>query len=188
MNKYRVIAICGESAAGKDTYLQEMLKVGYGEVHEIISCTTRPPRQNELDGRNYHFLTSKQYADKIKRGEMLETSHFRDWFYGTSIDALQHNKINIGVFNPTGIRSLLKDPRVSVYVVRMIAPAKMRLLRSLNREDNPDVDEIVRRYLADEEDFKDFFLENERIFNVGEEGMRDMAIATLAEARSFWAD
>jgi dephospho-CoA kinase len=45
---------------------------------------------------------------------------------------------------------------VDLYVVQVVASDKTRLLRSLTREDNPDVDEIVRRYLADREDFEVF--------------------------------
>ena len=54
--KIKVIAICGKSAAGKDTLLQEILKLNRPDVHEIISCTTRPPREGEAHGKNYYFL------------------------------------------------------------------------------------------------------------------------------------
>ena len=39
-------------------------------MHEIISCTTRPPREGEINGINYHFLTNQEFADKIESGEM----------------------------------------------------------------------------------------------------------------------
>ena len=67
--KIKVIAICGKSAAGKDTLLQEILKLNRPDVHEIISCTTRPPREGEIHGKNYYFLSNQEFADKIENGK-----------------------------------------------------------------------------------------------------------------------
>lgn len=85
---------------------------------------------------------------------MLETTNFNNWYYGTSIDSLSNDKINIGVFNPDGIISLLKDNRIKLEIYYITAKGKTRLIRQLNREENPDVDEIIRRYSADEIQFQ----------------------------------
>lgn len=90
---------------------------------------------------------------------MLEATCFNDWFYGTSYDSLRSDTINVGVFNPTGIDSLLARPDVEVTTYYIQASPKTRLLRQLNREGNPDVDEIIRRYSADEIDFADLDFE-----------------------------
>ena len=153
MNKYKIIAICGKSAAGKDTLLQEIIQQ-YPDLHEIISCTTRPPRDYEVNGASYFFLSEEQFFNKVLNGEMLETSKFRDWYYGTSVEGCSTEKINVGVFNPDGIRNLSANNNIDLYVVLVQASDKVRLLRSLHREHHPDVDEIVRRYLTDKEDFE----------------------------------
>lgn len=155
MSKYKVIAICGKSASGKDTLLRNIM-TNYPWLHKIINCTTRPPRDNEVDGKNYHFLSLEEFAHRDIMGEMIEVAKFREWFYGTSFRDLSEDKINIGVFNPVGVYALMQREDVDFYVVQVEASAKTRLLRSLTREDNPDVDEIVRRYLADREDFEVF--------------------------------
>lgn len=190
--KYKIIAICGKSAAGKDTFLQYMKDLK--GTHEIISCTTRPMREGEVNGVNYYFLTLNEFLQKKQQGKMLEFSEFRDWFYGTPIDSLDKDKINIGVFNPTGIVNLLKDDRVQLYVVQVIASDKIRLLRSLHREENPNVDEIVRRYMTDKKDFEDFSAFYETDFYISNEGQGinpDRALALgeriLAEATHAWA-
>lgn len=85
---------------------------------------------------------------------MIESSCFNGWYYGTSYESLKQDKINIGVFNPEGIRSFLKRPDVKLTVYYIAASPKKRLLRQLNRENNPNVDEIVRRYSTDEQDFE----------------------------------
>lgn len=86
---------------------------------------------------------------------MLEATEFRKWYYGTSTEALNSEKINIGVFNPAGVRILMSLPSVDVLPIYVIANDKNRMLRQLNREENPDVKEIVRRFTTDENDFTD---------------------------------
>ena len=61
--------------------------------------------------------------------------------------------MNIGVFNPEGIEALLSSNEVEVTVYYVRASDKNRLLRQLSRERDPDVDEIIRRFKADREDF-----------------------------------
>lgn len=86
---------------------------------------------------------------------MLETSDFNNWHYGTELKALDKDKINIGVFNPEGIISLLnKSEEINLKIFYIITDDKMRLLRQLNREQNPNVKEIIRRFNTDEADFK----------------------------------
>lgn len=155
MDKYNVVALMGKAGSGKDRVLKEIMARYPYVFNEIISCTTRPPRQGEVDGVNYHFLLPSQFADKVLSGEMLESCQFNHWFYGTPESSLSNEKINIGVFNPNGIYCLQEDSRINLFVYCLRAPAKVRLLRQLQREENPDVKEIIRRYDADEDDFYD---------------------------------
>jgi hypothetical protein len=60
---------------------------------------------------------------------MLEATCFNNWFYGTSYDSLRLNKLNIGVFNPDGVRALLDNPNIKLKVIRVVCPDKIRLLR-----------------------------------------------------------
>jgi guanylate kinase len=53
---YKIIAIMGESGTGKNSLMQEILKLK-PELHEIIPCTTRPMRQGETDGVDYYYYT-----------------------------------------------------------------------------------------------------------------------------------
>lgn len=153
MKKYKIIALIGESGAGKDTILQKVCQIPQPHLHSIISYTTRPPREGEVDGEDYYFITADKFANLIFDEKMLEATAFREWCYGTGYDSLDINKINIGVFNPDGVELLSYLDEIDLHVYWIKTHPKNRLLRSLNRELNPDVDEIVRRYLADEEAF-----------------------------------
>lgn len=152
MNKYKIIALFGPSGVGKDA-IQNRIASSYEDMHKIISCTTRPKRDYEIEGQDYFFLEPIQFAQKVLDGSMLEATSFRAWMYGTPIDALDKDKINIGVFNIAGIECLLEDSRLEVVPVYVEVSPKTRLMRALSREQNPDCHEVCRRFLADEKDF-----------------------------------
>lgn len=152
---YKIIALIGEAGTGKDTLMRHILKERPMAFNEIISCTTRPKREGEVEGINYFYLTHKEFTEKILNCEMLEATSFNNWFYGTSYESLRSDCLNIGVFNPDGIRAIQDNPVVDVQVFKITCSDKKRLLRQLNREIEPDVDEIIRRHKADKEDFFD---------------------------------
>jgi guanylate kinase len=149
---FNISAIMGKAGSGKDTLQNELVKQ-IPNSFPIISCTTRPIRDNEQDGVNYHYLTVEQFTDQLLNNEMLESTEFNNWFYGTSFKNLSTTGLNIGVYNPTGVEILRADPRINLTVIYLMANDKVRLLRQLNREENPDCHEIIRRFSADEEDF-----------------------------------
>ena len=157
--KIKILALFGKSASGKDTIQNWIIKSFPQLTNKIVSCTTRPPREGEQEGVDYFFLSDEQFAEKVLNGSMLEATSFREWFYGTSLDQLDKNKINIGVFNVAGIECILEDSRLEVIPVWVYASGKTRLFRSLQRESDPDCAEICRRYMADDNDFNDIDFE-----------------------------
>ena len=151
---YKIVAFIGEAGSGKDKILNEYLSLSERkDLHEIISCTTRPKRESEIEGVNYYYLTNEEFAERILANEMIEASCFNGWTYGTCYENLRSDLINIGVFNPDGIRALLSHSDIDLLVIRVRASDKTRLLRQLNRENEPDVEEIIRRYTTDKIDF-----------------------------------
>ena len=156
MNKYKIIALFGPAGSGKDYIQKHIMKTIWGKTHfnEIISCTTRPPREGEKDGVDYHFIPNPtEFFNAYNMARWVEFASFRNWWYGTSIDHLSIEKINIGVFNIKGICSLLEDEQIDCLPIYIKTNPKIRLLRQLQRETEPDCDEIIRRYLTDQKDF-----------------------------------
>lgn len=155
---YKIVTLTGKAGAGKDRMMQEVLKVLKEEspefaINEIVSCTTRPMREGEVNGKNYYFLTHEEFAERLADGTMVEATIFNDWCYGSCLEHMNEDGINIGVYNPEGVGILQSIPDIMVYSIFVNAPDKVRLLRQLNREENPDVKEIIRRFGADEADF-----------------------------------
>ena len=160
MKKVKIIALIGKAGSGKDTLLQYLLKDNDG-FNEIISCTTRPPREGEVNGKDYWFLEPGDFAARVLQGEIVEAAVFRNWVYGTAYDTLSEEKVNIGVFNPDGIETLMHNKNIDLKVFYVTCSDKIRLIRQLNRETNPDIDEIFRRFDTDREDFCDLDFELE---------------------------
>ena len=155
-----IIALIGKAGAGKDTIAQALASRN-PNWNMIVSCTTRPMRDGEVEGVNYHYLTNEQFAEKVINGDMLEATYFNEWHYGTMASSLKEG-VNIGVFNPEGLDCLTSSPLDGVKVLSyyIVCSNKERMIRQLNRERNPNVAEICRRYTADEEDFDEEMLQD----------------------------
>lgn len=156
MNKTIIVALFGEAGAGKDTIQKEIVKQSPELFSEIISSTTRPPRDYEKDGVDYYFIDNKTSEKYIQEHTYLEYAEFNGWRYGTFKGSLTTDRINVGVFNIAGIKQLLKlDPSEYIIIpVEILCNDKKRLQRQLNREESPNCAEICRRFLADKEDFR----------------------------------
>lgn len=127
-----------------------------------MSHTTRPPRDLEVDGKDYYFVTEEEMQELIDNNQMLEWTEFNGWYYGTSKQHLTEDNIYVGVFNPDGIISLLllHYNTIEIMPIYIYTSDKERLIRSLNREQDPDIGEIIRRYGTDKEDFENIPFEH----------------------------
>ena len=150
-NTIQVVAFVGKSGAGKDYCAKKFVAENPEDTHFIVSSTTRPKRDYEQEGVDYHFLTEREFA----AATFVETASFNGWHYGTRLGDLRLDRINVGVFNPTGIKSLAAQDNILLHIVYVKASDKTRLLRQLNREEEPNVKEIIRRFATDEADFMD---------------------------------
>ncbi len=82
LEKGQVLVVCAPSGTGKST-LVKMLRAEFPQVGFSISCTTRKPREGEVDGRDYYFLSKKEFIARRDRGEFAEWAQVHDNFYGT---------------------------------------------------------------------------------------------------------
>ena len=170
-----IIAFIGKAGAGKDTIAQALSEL-HPDWNMIVSCTTRDPREGEIHGVNYFYLTNEEFVEKVLNGDMLEATYFNGWHYGTMASSLKEG-VNIGVFNPEGYDCLCQISAcadIKVLGFYIYASDKTRLLRQLNREENPDVHEIIRRFSADEDDFYDIEQDYESLVTIWNDGNSDI--------------
>jgi guanylate kinase len=84
----RLYVVAAPSGAGK-TSLVKALMEREPRMRFSVSYTTRQPRANEIDGRDYHFVTQARFQEMIARNEFLEHAQVFDNYYGTGLAAVQ---------------------------------------------------------------------------------------------------
>lgn len=76
-----LLVVSGPSGSGKTTLCRRLADAG--EVRYSISCTTRPPRPGEENGRDYHFLSKEDFHRQLEAGAFLEHAEVHGNFYGS---------------------------------------------------------------------------------------------------------
>ena len=77
-----LMVVSGPSGVGKGTIVKTLLK-RRSDLVESVSCTTRAPREGEVDGREYHFLSKEEFARRVEEGDFLEYDEHFGNYYGT---------------------------------------------------------------------------------------------------------
>jgi guanylate kinase len=77
-----LIVISAPSGGGKTTLCQQLL-ARHPEMTRAVTCTTRPPRAGEIDGRDYYFIDNDEFSRRIEAGSFLEHALVHDQSYGT---------------------------------------------------------------------------------------------------------
>ena len=134
------------------------------ELSPILLHTTRPLREGETEGKEYHFVDEAAYQKMNSRGDVLECRNYNTvrglWRYFTvssSIDSSRDYYLGIGTLESyLGLRQHFGGGRlIPIYVE---VEDGERLIRAIERERNsgrPDYKEMCRRYIADDEDFSE---------------------------------
>ena len=81
-----IYIITGPSGVGKNTIINELSN--HLEFYFSVSHTTRPRRDNEINGKDYYFITEDEFEDLIKSDQMLEYEQYGEFYYGTSKEEL----------------------------------------------------------------------------------------------------
>lgn len=148
----KILCLVGASACGKDTLLKQILKKSPYAV-PIVRYTTRPMRENEINGVDYYFVDNEKFIEKILKLDMVEATMFNNWFYGTDKTSLNEKMVNVLICDLDAVEQLIQDPKLKVVVVYIKTKPKERLIRALKRESNPNIDEIIRRFRDDEKKY-----------------------------------
>lgn len=78
----KVFVITGPSGVGKGTLIKELLRA-VPDLELSVSATTRAPREGEIDGRDYHFLTPAEFERRVEEKDFLEFATYSGNRYGT---------------------------------------------------------------------------------------------------------
>ncbi|MBE5934803.1 MAG: guanylate kinase [Lachnospiraceae bacterium] len=162
----KIYVLMGKSATGKDTIYKLLLENNDLNLKEVITYTTRPIRENEKSGVEYHFSTIEQYEEyrdnnKVVESRCYDTIH-GPWYYYMVNDGqidLQsdNNYILIGTLESYAQIKQYYGKEIVIPIYIEIEDGE-RLTRALEREkqqNEPKYAEMCRRFLADASDFSE---------------------------------
>lgn len=165
----KIFYICGKSSSGKDSLFNE-IKRRRPDLKEIVLYTTRPIREGETDGVEYHFADEKKLKEFQDAGKVIELRAYNTvygiWKYFTVNDGQicldKEDYLAIGTLESySAFRSYFGEQAVVPIYVEV--EDGLRLQRALEREreqTQPKYTEMCRRFLADSEDFSEDKLES----------------------------
>lgn len=93
--KGNLYIVAGCSGVGKGTLLKLFLEKN-PQLKLSVSCTTRKPREGEINGKNYFFISVEEFKKNIENNEFLEWAEFSGNYYGTQKQYIE-NKLNMGL-------------------------------------------------------------------------------------------
>lgn len=149
--KRKKLLLLGKSASGKDTLRDMLVKKG---LKTAISYTSRPKRENEVAGLNYHYVTLQEFELLESQNFFLESEPFRVqggvWKYGRSFESIENGEVFIATV--TGVSNMIKKTnREQFYIVELVCDDEIRYQRAMKRGDN--LEEAKRRLGSDDRDF-----------------------------------
>lgn len=141
-----LIVISGPSGVGKTTVVKEVMKQ-YPELNKTVSVTTRKPRKNEVDGKDYYFISIDEFYDYQLNKKLLEHKLYNDEYYGTlhsEINKYPTDKPLMLVIDVNGRRSVLRHFPLSTTIF-IQAPTTEELRKRIEIRGENTEDEILER-------------------------------------------
>lgn len=152
-----VFAIAGLSGVGKTTVAKKISELL--EINLCLTFTTRPMRNTEKQGVDYHFIKDETYESLVKDDKIVAKESFDTdygiWKYGLNKNDLLKDLCCVVVLNPNGINDLKKE-NISVTSICIEVDEKERMKRIFKRNDNQPKNEIKRRTKKDYDMFKNY--------------------------------
>lgn len=127
-----MIILIGESGAGKST-IAKMLEEKCN-MQRIISYTTRKPREGEVDGVDYHFISHYKFKEMVEEGVFAEYDMYsQNRCYGT-LKTDYENPNSVAVLTPNGLRAVMKNMQgLHIWSVYVTARLDTRMIRYIHR-------------------------------------------------------
>ena len=156
MEKGLLIVFSGPSGVGKDTILKKLVATD-SNIKLSISATTRPKRNDEIDGKDYYFLTESEFLKKVSENKMLEYAQYCSNYYGTPLEPIE-NWLNEGFdvileIEVEGGQKVIKEQKnvVSIFV---LPPNFEKLKERLETRKTDSNDVILGRLNRAKEEIK----------------------------------
>lgn len=161
----KIFFILGKSSSGKDTIFQKIKENNELGLKTVVGYTTRPMRENEVDGEEYFFVDRDRLEELKNDDKVIESRDYNTvhgiWSYFTvddgQIDLDQDNYLYIGTLESyEQVRNFYGEDKVVPLFIEVEQGERLRraVLREIEQSE-PKYEELCRRFLADEQDFRE---------------------------------
>jgi guanylate kinase len=167
MAKGIFIIVSAPSGAGKSSLCQRLMQA-YPEIKFSVSYTSRPPRPNEVNGKDYHFISRKEFMDRIDQGEFVEWVENYGHLYGSSRNVMkefiQDGRDLLLDIEPRGAKKIKQEFKGGIYVF-VLPPSRSELLKRLETRGHETDEVIQQRFRQAENELKEISWYDYVIFN-----------------------
>ena len=151
MNSGKCIIFSAPSGAGKTSIVKHLLKVR-NDLEFSVSACTREQRPGEINGKDYYFLSPKEFRNRIDKGDFIEWEEvYTDQYYGTLKSEIKriwhkgkHVIFDVDVIGGLSLTRFFKEEALAIFVRAPSVAALEKRLRSRGTE----TDEKIERRLA----------------------------------------
>ncbi len=165
-----LFVISGPSGVGKGTIIDSVIS-NFSDLNLSVSVTTREPRANEIDGREYFFVPVSKFQQMVADGELLEWAKVYDNFYGTPRQmVLDHLKSNQDILLELDIQGALKVKKTMPNAVFIfIAPPSfedlMQRIEKRGKDSQSSIETRMKSYESEMQymEYYDYVVINENL-------------------------
>ncbi len=181
-----VFIISAPSGSGKSTLVGELMK-RVPDLCFSVSYTTRPPRGQERDGNEYHFITRAEFEKRLANDEFLESAEVFGNYYGThksELDRAQTQGSDLVLdIDVQGARQLKR--RISEAVSIFILPPSRQVLEERLRARSQDTEAVIERRLKEAaEEIRNYSQYDYLLVNKEVQASTDMLVSIVRSVRS----
>lgn len=145
-----IFVISGPSGSGKGTLVKRLLK-GIEGIALSVSATTRHSRADEVEGKDYYFLSEEEFAKRKEQGDFLEVARVHGFYYGTlKQEVLSKSDVDLDVIleiDPQGAFQIREKMPEAVLI--FVKSPSLEALEKRLRERGTESEEVIQRRLAD---------------------------------------
>ncbi len=161
------IVLSAPSGTGKSSICRKLL-ASCPEIEFSVSYTSRTPRPNEINGKDYHFISREDFQRRIDQGEFIEWIENYGHFYGTSGKAM-HEVLGSGKdllldIEPRGAKEIKKKFMDGIFVF-LLPPSLDELLKRLEKRGHESPEVIDKRFTQAERELKEVMWYDYTVFN-----------------------
>ncbi|QVK20582.1 guanylate kinase [Mycoplasmatota bacterium] len=174
--KGMLVVVSGPSGVGKGTVRKALFELDNQMFSYSVSMTTRKPREGEIDGVDYYFVSREEFEQRIKDDMFLEYAEFVGNYYGTPIDKVEE-KLNEGLevileIETAGALQVRKKVHDAILIF-LVPPTKQALYDRLIRRGTESSYQVEKRIAKADNEFRlahkyDYIVVNDEINNAAD--------------------